>query len=60
MLEKFKEVFKVKSWLLFIIGIAVIVYGFATINKNNLFLPLMVIGVALVIQSLGKKMKSNY
>lgn len=60
MLEKLKKAFKVKSWTLFIIGLAVIVYGFATMNKNNLFLPLMVIGVALIIQSLGKKMKSNY
>lgn len=49
---------KIDSWLLLILGVAVLVFDIGWI-RDYLFLPILVIGAALVLQSFEKKEKKS-
>lgn len=50
---------RIDSWVLFILGIAVLIADIVWSRSNNLFLPILVIGVAMILQSFEKKEKKS-
>ncbi|MFD1670721.1 hypothetical protein ACFQ5M_01280 [Agrilactobacillus yilanensis] len=50
---------RIDSWVLFILGIAVLIADVVWSRSNNLFLPILVIGVAMILQSFEKKEKKS-